>query len=112
MGEQGREKRLEEKRQKWAEHIKNCSESRKSQTQYCLEQGLNRNLFYYWKRKHKEKHKTGVRLVPVGMHPIQVHQAGSIATPLILIVGQYKVEIGAGFDAATLAMLVRTLDRI
>jgi hypothetical protein len=40
MGEQGREKKLEEKRQKWSEHIKNCGESGKSQAQYCRENGL------------------------------------------------------------------------
>jgi len=112
MGEQGRDKRLKENRQKWANHIGSWKESSKSQAQYCRENGLSPKLFYYWKRKHREKHEAGVRLVPVGMHPIQVHQTVSIATPLVLIVGQYKVEIGTGFDSATLAMLVRTLDRI
>lgn len=112
MGEQGRKKRLKEKRQQWAEHIRICGEIGKSQTQYCHEHGLSLQTFYYWKRKHKGKHEAGVRLVPVGMHPIQVHQTVSIAAPLALIIGRYKVEIGTGFDSATLAMLIRTLDRI
>jgi hypothetical protein len=110
MGEQGREKRLRENRQKWANHIESWKESGKSQAQYCRENELSPKLFYYWKRK--QKREAGVRLVPVGMHPIQVHQAVSIANPLVLIVGQYKVEIGTGFDSATLALLIRTLDRI
>jgi hypothetical protein len=112
MGEHIRENWLEEKRQKWAEHIRSCGESGKSQAQYCHEHGLILQTFYYWKRKHKRKPEAGVRLVPVGMHQIQVHQAGSIATPLALIIGRYKVEIGTGFDSATLARLVHTLDRI
>lgn len=112
MGEQGRETWLRENRRKWAGHIESWKESGKSQAQYCRENGLSPKLFYYWKRKHKEKHEAGVRLVPVGMHPIQVHQAVSSVAPLVLIVGQYKVEIGTGFNTATLAMLVRTLDRI
>ena len=112
MGEQGREKRLKENRQKWANRIESWKISDKTQAQYCRENGLSPKLFYYWKRKHEGKHEAGVRLVPVGMHAIHIHQAGSIATPLVLIVGQYKVEIGTGFDSATLAMLVRTLDKI
>lgn len=112
MGEQGRETGLRENRRKWAGHIESWKESGKSQAQYCRDNGLSPKLFYYWKRKHEEKHEAGVRLVPVGMHPIQVHQAVSSAAPLVLIVGQYKVEIGTGFNTATLAMLVRTLDRI
>jgi hypothetical protein len=106
MGEHMRE----EKRRQWAEHIRNCSKSGKNQAQYCHEHGLSLQTFYYWKRKQKPEAE--VRLVPVGMHQIQVHQAGSMAAPLALIIGRYKVEVGTGFDAATLARLVHTLDRI
>jgi len=112
MGEQGRETGLRENRRKWAGHIESWKESGKSQAQYCRENGLSPKLFYYWKRKQTGKYEAGVRLIPVGMHPIQVHQAVSSVAPLVLIVGQYKVEIGTGFNTATLAMLVRTLDRI
>jgi transposase-like protein len=112
MGEHEHSSCWKQKRQKWANHIEIWNESGKSQVRYCRENGLSPKVFYYWKRKYKEKHEAGVKLVPVGMQPIQVHQAGSIATPLVLIVGQYKVEIGTGFDQATLGRVVQVLDRI
>lgn len=112
MGEQEHVSWQKQKRDKWAKHIGSWEESGKSQAEYCRENGLSPKLFYYYKRKHKERHEAGVKLVPVGVHPIQVHQAGSIATPLVLLVGQYKVEIGTGFDQATLGKVVQVLDRI
>jgi hypothetical protein len=110
MAEHEHEQRLKEKRQQWAEHIRNWSESGKSQKQYCKERGLKLYLFYYWNRKFKEKRKAQVRLVPVGMHPIKVHQSES-TTSLVLILKQYKVEICTGFDSATLGRVIQVLEQ-
>ena len=112
MGKKEREKRLYENRRKWAEHIKNWSEGSKSQAEYCREHGLSPKLFYYWKRKLKEKQEDGVRLVPVGMQVVQVSWTESIATPLVLILGQYKVEVGPGFDSATLGRVIQVLEQV
>ena len=76
MEKKKREIELEEKKRKWAGHIKECGESGKSQVQYCREQGLSIKLFYYWKRKLQKKHEDGVRLVPVGMQVVQVSRTG------------------------------------
>ena len=106
-------RRHEAKRRKWSSHIAEWEASGKSQAGYCREHGLSLRQFYYWKRKHSAKQGSGVvKLVPVGLHPIQIHQARSYGTPLVLHVGRYKVEVGPGFDSATLLMLVRTLDRL
>ena len=104
--------RLEAKRRKWSSHIAEWEASGKSQAGYCREHGLSWKQFYYWKRKHLAKPEGGVKLVPVGLHPIQVQQRRSYGTPLVLHVGRYKVEVGPGFDSATLLMLVGTLDRL
>jgi hypothetical protein len=111
MAEHEHGTRLNAKWQQWVEHIKNWSESGKTQKEYCNEQGLKLSLFYYWNRKLKarQKDQAEVRLVPVGMHPIQVHQSG---TPLVLILGHYKVEIGPGFDSATLGRMIQVLKQV
>lgn len=110
--ENKRGKRLTENRRKWAEHIKNCGEQNKSHAEYCREHGLNPKLFYYWNRKFKEKREDGVRLVPVGMQMLQVSRSELVVTPLVLILGQYKVEIGPGFDSGTLGRVIRVLEQV
>ena len=112
MGREEREKRLYENRRKWAEHIKNWSEGKKSQAEYCREHGLSPKLFYYWKRKLKGKQEASVTLVPVGMYPIPVQHTESHTTPLVLILGPYKVEIGPGFDSGTLGRVIRVLEQV
>ena len=119
MEERYQERRHKEARQEWAEQIERWRVSGQSQAHYCREQGLNPKLFYKWKgkllnglRDIREKDTVGVRLVPVGIHSIQVQRTGSIEMPLVLVVGQYKVEIGTGFDAATLTRLINVLDGI
>ena len=104
------ESKLREKRQKWANHIKNWRQSGQSQAQYCREQELSPKLFYYWKRKFSDRRAEGLSLVPIGIHPIQVHQARS--SPLVVNVGQYKVEIGIGFDSATLGRVIQVLEQV
>lgn len=112
MGKKEREKKLLENSRKWAEHIKNCNELNKSQAEYCREHGLSPKLFYYWKRKLNKKQEAPVRLVPVGMHPIPVQHTESHTTPLVLIIGPYKVEIGPGFDSGTLGRVIRVLEQV
>lgn len=104
--------RPEEKRRKWAQHIGGWKTSGKSQAEYCREHGLSWKRFYYWKNKLMTKQEAGVKLVPVGLLPIRVQQARTHGRPLVLHVGHYQVDVGSGFDPATLTMLVRTLDRL
>lgn len=111
MEERERNSDIEHKRRKWAERIRECAESGKSQAQYCRDQGLSIKVFYYWKRKQRQEQEAGLKLVPVGMHQIRMYGAGSHDFPLVLIAGQYRVEVGKGFDATTLVQLVRTLER-
>ena len=113
MGEQQMCKEgVEKKRREWAEHIRSCGESGKSDAQYCREQGLSPKAFCYWKRKYRKRPEATIRLVPVGRQMIPVGQARSQASPLVLMAGRYRVEIGTGFDSATLVQLVRTLEGI
>ena len=108
--EQEYDNKLKEKRQRWATHIESWKESGKTQAQYCCEQGLSPKLFYYWKRKFNDRSADGVSLVPIGIHPIQVHQVRS--SPLVVNVGQYKVEIDICFDSATLGRVIRVLEQV
>ena len=99
-----------EKRKRWAIHIESWRKSGKTQAQYCRDQGLSRKLFYYWKSKFNDRSADGLSLVPIGIHPIQVHQVRS--SFLVVNVGQYKVEIGIGFDSATLGRVIRVLEQV
>ena len=50
--------------------------------------------------------------MPVGMQMIQVSRSESVVTPLVLILGRYKVEIGLGFDSGTLGRVIRVLEQV
>ena len=101
------------KRQEWSGHIRAWRESGWSQAQYCRQHGLSPGLFSYWKRGIEEPSPCDVELVPVGMHPIQFYSSGEAAnSALVLLVGQYRVEVGERFDPGTLARLVSILERI
>jgi len=108
--EQEYDNKLREKRQKWAAHIESWRKSEKTQAQYCREQGLSPKLFYYWKSKFNDRSANGLSLVPIGIHPVQVHQVRS--SPLVVNVGQYKVEIVIGFDSATLGRVIQVLEQV
>mgnify|MGYP000337451502 CR=1 FL=1 len=113
MEDQSRKESRPEKRRKWASHIQAWRGSGKSQAQYCREQGLSAKLFYYWKNKNNgTSGDVGVKLVPVDMPRIKYHSSEEVESSLVLVVGQYKVEIGDRFDPGTLARLVQTLDHI
>jgi len=113
VGHSGRFYNREEKRRIWSKHIEDWRESGKSQAQYCREQGLSAKLFYYWKNKNNgTSGDVGVKLVQVDMPRIKYHSSEEVESPLVLVVGQYKVEIGDRFDPGTLARLVQTLDHI
>jgi len=113
VGHSGRFYNRVEKRRIWSKHIEDWRESGKSQAQYCREQGLSAKLFYYWKNKNNgNSSDVGVKLVPVDMPRIKYHFSEEVESPLVLVVRQYRVEVGERFDSSTLARLLNTLDRI
>ncbi len=110
MGE--RREGVEDRRRRWAEHIQCCGESGVSDAQYCREQGLSPKAFCYWKRRYRKNTEAGVSLVPVGRHTFHIQQARFSESSLVVMAGRYRVEVGAGFDSATLVQLVRALEKI
>ena len=94
----------------WQEHMSRWEVSGLSQIEYCRRNRVNIKSFTYWKKKIFAKSSLAT-LVEV---PAQIlsHSAEPERPPLCLVVhGQYRIEIGSGFDADTLDRLIGVLGR-
>ena len=105
-----------EKRRHWQAQIAAWERSGLTQAEYCRRQGLNPSLFGTW------KHRLGLAAPPgdgevefvgfplVAMDERSTGAAAAPASSLTLVVDdRFRVEIGDGFAAATLARVVQTL---
>ncbi len=117
----GREKG---RRDFWRAHIRAWSESGLTQRAYCREQGLSEAQFSYWKpwlRKKGQRQRWKAPLVPLKVieKPTSetvrgdVRGAASDAGELALVFGKgLRLEVGEGFDAATLRRVLEVLGHV
>ena len=89
----------------WAEQIRRCRESGKSQKAFCQDTGLARSTFEYWKRKlQKTAGSSHIVAVPVEK---MVHAS----PPLRLHVrGGYLLEVEPGFCQQTLREILEVVN--
>ncbi len=92
----------------WQTHIELWGQSGISQSEYCRRHALNVKVFGYWKRKSCRK-SSNLSFVPVAIKspfPLSVKSGASLK----LVTGNgYGIEIGDGFNPATLRVLLDTL---
>jgi len=98
------------KRRIWKAHIERWQQSGLSQVAYCREHRLTLHQFYYWKKKLVQP-DTDISFVPLDLSqhlPVVVK-----ATSLNLFTPSgYKIEVGQGFDPATLKQLINTVQSL
>lgn len=99
-----------EKRRFWQEHLDAWKAGGQNQSAYCRRHQLSFHSFRYWKKKLSTDQACPVSFVRV--YPSQVLPNAGGGNPLHLILGPYKIEVPAGFDPATLKLLLNTLGRL
>ncbi len=90
----------------YQKHIERWQQSQLSQVEYCRQNELIAHRFTYWKRR-LTKDQTSPTFVPVPLVPN--FSAPSNAKIDLVIAGGFKIQVGPGFDAATLKQLIHTL---
>jgi len=96
----------EEKKQFWQDHIEAWERSGLNQSQYCRRQGLNKDAYFYWKKKLSQD-SSSLSLVPV---PVKINLAPTRKPLVVVIDNRYRIEVSGDFESATLDKVVRTLE--
>ena len=95
----------------WKAHISRWRNSGLSQIDYCRTNELKAHQFTYWKKRIAQPVEAGVSFVPLqitGNLPVPVEKSSfNLFTP-----NGYRIEIGSGFDPATLRQLVGVVKTI
>ena len=108
------EKDPQDREQYWQERIASWERSKLTQTEYCRRNGLKSSQFIYWKTKFGKHPTSNISFVQIPVQPTNETKLAESHTSQIRIVirGRFQVEIGPGFDPATLQKLIYTLERL
>ena len=92
------------RQERWAELIRQQSQSRLSVTVFCREHDVREQSFYYWRKRLSEAEPVRFALVEAGM-PVAKDRA---SIELVLASGD-RLHISPGADAATLRTVLSVL---
>ncbi len=97
----------------WQKHIRTCRNSKLTQKEYCLKNGLAIQTFGYWKRKIRSKGSNSekTRFFPLAVNPCESVN-NSVNLSLILGEGRFQIEVGENFSEPTLKKLILTLEQL
>ncbi len=90
----------------YQKHIEHWRQSQLSQKEYCRQNEIITHRFTYWKKRFADE-KSGPTFVPVPL--VQNITASSASKIDLVITGGFKIQVGPGFDPATLKQLIHTL---
>lgn len=99
------------RQQFWKNHIARWTASELSQAEYCRINKISIKSFQYWERKTKPQNVPVLVEVPIPK-PIPVSVSPIHPQLCLVIGGQYRIEIGAGFSPEDLEKVIRTVGRI
>lgn len=114
MASESRQAELTETRQFWQKHIENSQNSGLSQTQYCLQNNLKANRFWYWKKRLIKKDAQPLSLVQLQFPKEALSsQVNNSFSKLRLVVGnKFRIEVERDFDPVALQQLIQTVGRL
>ncbi len=90
----------------YQKHLERWRQSQLSQKEYCRQNEIIQHRFTYWKKRLSDE-KSVPTFVPVPLvHNIPASSSSRID---LVITGGFKIQVGPGFDPATLKQLIHTL---
>ena len=104
--------------QRWRDRIEECRQSGLSVKAWCLQNELRNTTYHYWVKKFKllEQQEAGnntfaeVVLLPENKNTVK--ETWPIKAEFSLSFGGYSIGIPEGFNAITLAELVKVLQKL
>lgn len=104
------------KEEQWKAHIKTCTASGMSIKAWCKQNNLSPHQYHYWKSKFNEiqaKTKPQDELPQwaplITDAPVVIRRNNA---PIVMQVGNFKLELTPGFDKQTLLELVNILGEL
>lgn len=101
------EKRLENRRRCWREHVRKWKESGLTQAEYCRRNGINRRGLFYWKKRFVQC-ESEISLVEISLPPGCITPGSSVLR--VLVGDRHRIEIESGFDPVLLRQVVCALE--
>jgi len=96
-----------EKKEEWQHHLGLWNESGLSANRYCIENGINKNLFRYWIDKDKGKLKIKKNFVKLNLQKSSsVNESKNIS----LKYGSFEIKIPTAFNKSDLEILLEVLE--
>jgi len=89
----------------YQKHIEHWRQSQLSQKEYCRQNEIIPHRFTYWKKRLADD-QVGLAFVPV---PLVQNFPASTSRIDLIIAGGFKIQVGPGFDPATLKQLIHTI---
>jgi len=98
----------------WRGQISLCESSGKSIVQYCRDAGLSASSYHRWKRELNRRGMARMELPAPSFSEIRLAPQNHCAAPSIEIAwgGERRIRVEPGFDAQTLAEVVRVLESV
>jgi putative transposase len=108
---------------KWTAIIQECRTSQLSVKDWCLENNVNKDQYFYWQRKVRKQLCASVEDVAkeqaIAFAPLQVEKScnramptGSFATDLLLNIGGYQLQINNDTDSKLLETVLRVIQNV
>ena len=107
---------------KWLEILQLCAESGMTKRDYCLEQDINEQTFYYWQRRLRDSLSSNAlslqgkdaRSCPFVRLPIQGGdtQPANCAAVAVVRIGSLSIEVQKTADEEFLTRLMRAAGRV
>ena len=99
------------KEEQWRSHIQACTGSGMSTKAWCKANDIMPHQYHYWKRKFKAAEDKPANGLPEWAPLItKAHQADQPeTTPIVLHIGDHKLELTQGFDKKALLELMSLL---
>jgi hypothetical protein len=100
--------------QLWRRRLAEQADSGLSVAQWCRNQGMRTDRFYFWRRRLNAdlaQHETKTQ--PATFLPVHIHEpapAAPAAAGVSLRLGAATIEVQPGFDPATLRALLQVLE--
>ncbi len=90
----------------YQKHLDRWRQSQLSQKEYCQQNEIILHRFNYWKKRLADD-QAGPAFVPVPF--VQNYPLSATSKIELVITGGFKIQVGPGFDSATLKQLIHTL---
>jgi hypothetical protein len=100
----------EQKREYWAQHIKQWEEGHLSQQEYCFQAGINHCSFAYWRSSLAERTKQPKSFIPLKVTPTEPSKNIDNSAIEIKLLSGLLIKVPMALGIKNIAALIKCLE--